>query len=473
MRSALGSDTLSSQMTEGDTVTTQETPTAPLDDAPSPPPAKISRGRLIGVDVLIGLTTVLAVVGMLAIWANRLLLNPDNWSNTSTQLLQNADIRDATSNYIVDQLYANVNVAQLLRSGLPPQLQPLAGPAAGALRNAAVKGVDLALQRPLIQNLWTRANRRADQAFVAIVNGGKGPVGIQSGTVTLDLASIIDNAASRLGLPAGLGAKLPPNIGQLTIIKSNQLKAVQDIGSAVKGLALWLTILIPILYLLAVVLARYHRRRTLMTVGFAILIAGVIGIAGRHILDSAITNSLVKDESLRPAVSATVLIGTGLLAEIANAFILVGAAVIVAAWFAGPAGIAVAGRRAIAPFMRDQPVATYGIVVAVMILIFIWQPIHATGTPAGIIAFLALALVGTALLRRQVMAEFPNVQAGEVSAWARGRVESFRDTRERRKRSGHGNDALTDQLERLVKLRDEGKISQEDYDAVKGRLLGG
>lgn len=464
---------LCTQMTDGDKTTTQEAPTAPLDDAPSPRPAKISRGRLIGVDVLIGITTVLAVVGMLAVWANRLLLNPDNWSNTSTQLLQNPDIRDATANYVVDQLYANVNVAQLIQSGLPPRLQPLAGPAAGALRNVAVKGVNLALERPRVQALWAAANRVADQQFVNIVNGHSGPVGVQGGVVSLDLAAIIDNAASRLGLPAGLGEKLPPNIGQLTILKSNQLKAVQDIGSAVKGLALWLTILVPTLYLLAVVLARYHRRRTLMTVGFAILIAGVLGVAGRHILDSAITNSLVKDDALRPAVSATVLIGTGLLAEIANAFILVGAAVIVAAWFAGPAGIAVAGRRAIAPFMRDQPAGTYGIVVALMILIFIWQPIHATSTPVGIVAFLALALIGTALMRRQVMAEFPDARAGDVSSWARGRVQSFRDARERRKQpNANGSDAIPDQLERLVKLRNDGTISEEEYNAAKGRLLG-
>jgi hypothetical protein len=460
-------------MSNGENVTTEEAPPAPAGETVSAGPAKISRRRLIGIDVLIVVTTVLAVVGMLAVWANRLLLNPDNWSNTSTQLLQNPDIRDATSNYVVDQVYANVNVTQLLRSGLPPQLQPLAGPASGALRNAAVKGVDLALQRPLIQNLWARANRRASQAFVTIVNGGRGPVGIQSGTVTLDLSSIIDNVAARLGLPAGLGAKLPPNVGQLTIIKSNQLKAVQDIGSAVKGLALWLTILVPILFVLAVVLARYHRRRTLMTVGFAILIAGILGIAGRHILDSAVTNSLVKDASMRPAVSATVLIGTALLAEIAIAFILVGAAVIVAAWFAGPAHIAVAGRRAIAPFMRDQPVGTYGIAVAIMILIFIWQPIPATGTPFGIVAFLVLALLGTALLRRQVMAEFPDARTGDVSTRARDRVQSLRDEREHRKQpTANGSDAIPDQLERLAKLRDDGTISEEDYNAAKSRLLG-
>jgi hypothetical protein len=108
-----------------------------------------------------------------------------------------------------------------------------------------------------------------------------------------------------------------------------------------------------------------------------------------------------------------------------------------------------------------------------MILIFIWQPIPATGTPFGIVAFLVLALLGTALLRRQVMAEFPDARTGEVSTWARDRAQSFRDARQQRGQpTGNGSDAIPDQLERLAKLRDDGTISEEDYNAAKSRLLG-
>src|SRR5947209_18095396 len=89
-------------------------------DAPTPRRA-ISRRRLILVDALIALTTVLLAVAMFSVWANRLLLNPTNWSNTSTQLLEDPSIRSSTANYVVDQVYANVNVPGLIRSGLPSQ----------------------------------------------------------------------------------------------------------------------------------------------------------------------------------------------------------------------------------------------------------------------------------------------------------------------------------------------------------------
>jgi ABC-type xylose transport system permease subunit len=121
-----------------------------------------------------------------------------------------------------------------------------------------------------------------------------------------------------------------------------------------------------------------------------------------------VTDSLVKTESVKPAAHAVLTIATSMLSEIAGAFIVVGITLMAAAWFAGPARLAIRARRAIAPFLRDRPEWTYGIVAAVMALIFIWQPIPATGKLGGIIVLLVLAFLGTYVLRRQTATEFPD-----------------------------------------------------------------
>src|ERR1700677_5371260 len=51
-----------------------------------------SRGRRVLVTALIWITTVLAVVGILGVWANRQMLDPDNWADTTTQPLHNPTI---------------------------------------------------------------------------------------------------------------------------------------------------------------------------------------------------------------------------------------------------------------------------------------------------------------------------------------------------------------------------------------------
>jgi hypothetical protein len=389
-------------MAESPTGPAADKAVAPTDDKKKPP---IGRGRRILVQVIIWATTVLAVVGIFAVWANRQLLNPDNWANTSTQLLEHPEIRAATSNYLVNQLYANVDVAGELKSKLPPALQGIAAPLAGALHNVAVSAAERALANPKVQDIWRLANRSAAQTLVTIVNGGSGAAKVRGGEVSLDLKSILANMTDQLGLP-NVSSRLPPSAGNLVILKSDQIKFVQDIGKGLKGLALLLTIIVPLLYALAVFLARGRRRRALMTVGIAILAAGLVVFAARKLVESGVTNSLVKVEANKPAVSSIISIATSMLAEIAGAFVFVGVPLIAAAWFAGPARLAVRMRRAIAPFLRDHPEGTFGIVAGLLLLIFIWNPIPATGRPAGIIVFTVLAMFGTAVLRQQTAQEF-------------------------------------------------------------------
>jgi hypothetical protein len=377
----------------------------------------ISRGRRIGVSVLIWVTTLLAVVAIFAVWANRQVFNPDNWANTSTSMLQNPKIRSAVSTYLVDQLYANVDVEAELKAKLPPVAQPLAAPIAGALQSAATTAANRALANSTVQKVWKEANRRADGRFVDIVNGRTGNVTVDNGAVTLDLSAIVKEITNQLGLP-DVSSKLPPDVGHLTVFKSDDLALVQNGGKALRHLALALTILVPLLYALAIFLAKGRRRRTLMTVGFAIVLAGVVVLAGRGLIQTQATDKLVKNDANLPAAEAVLEIGTSMLKEIAGAFVIVGIPLILAAWFAGPSKWATSGRRGLAPFLRDEPVWTYVVVVAAMLAIFVWQPIPATGKPAGMIVFLLLALLGTELLRRQTAQEFPDAHDPEAEVAA-------------------------------------------------------
>src|SRR5882757_10063716 len=102
----------------------RESPTGPTGNgAGEVPAAYAGRARRIWVRVILVLATMLAVFAIFAIWANRQLMNPSNWAKTSTALLEKQTIRTAVSTYLVDQLYANVDVQGQLKSGLPAQLK--------------------------------------------------------------------------------------------------------------------------------------------------------------------------------------------------------------------------------------------------------------------------------------------------------------------------------------------------------------
>jgi hypothetical protein len=78
------------------------------------------------------LATIIGVPAGFAVWVNRQALNTANWSSTSSKVLENKQVQTALSAYLVNELFHNVNVSADLQKVLPKQLDPLAGPAAGA-----------------------------------------------------------------------------------------------------------------------------------------------------------------------------------------------------------------------------------------------------------------------------------------------------------------------------------------------------
>src|SRR3954447_24746219 len=149
--------------------------------------------------ILIVLASIIAVVSMFAIWAKRQLLETDTWVDTSTELLQDPAIQSALSNFLVEQLYANVDVQAEIAGQLPVQLKPLAGPISGGVRQLADKAADRILAEPKVQDLWESANRVAHEKFLNVVEGDGTAVSTTNGTVTLELGAILDQLVSELG----------------------------------------------------------------------------------------------------------------------------------------------------------------------------------------------------------------------------------------------------------------------------------
>src|SRR5512132_412344 len=109
---------------------------------------------------LLGLGTLILLVGSLTVWVKRQALDTDAWVDTSSQFLEDDEIRAALSVYIVDQLYTNVDVEARLEQRLPPDLDGLAAPLAGAAREPAQGAVDEFLQRPRVPSGRTSTGRR-------------------------------------------------------------------------------------------------------------------------------------------------------------------------------------------------------------------------------------------------------------------------------------------------------------------------
>jgi hypothetical protein len=212
-------------------------------------------------------------------------------------------------------------------------------------------------------------------------------------------------------------------------------------------------------------------------------LAGVIVLIARKIAQGQIVPAITTNASIEPAANDAYSVATSLLVEVAGGAILIGTTVILAAWFAGPARWAVAGRRFLAPHLRERPTLAYWITASLLALVFIWGPIPSTRNPITMLLYAILAFVGTYVLREQIAREFPDAQAvspraawNECVRWLGEKVSRVRTAAAPSPREGGteaGTFSFAGELERLVALRDRGAISDEEYAAAKRELLPG
>lgn len=364
------------------------------------------------VRTLVGVATILGIVAIFAVWANRQLLDTSYWTSTSTKLIESPPIREEVAVYLTDQVYANVNVTEELRKELPTQVKPLAGPAAGALRDVVEKGIVLLLERPRVQELWSKANEISHAAFVRLVeNHGKVVKTPGGGAVVLDLRPMLTEVAQKLGVSPTIVSKIPPTAAEVHVASSKSLQTMQSIVNVLRSLAIVLPLVALGLLALAVYLARGWRRHALIDVGAALIVSGLVVVVARGIIGGKVVDSLASTEAVRPAAQAAWSIGTSVLADIAWSTVLVGIFVILAGLLAGPARAATSLRRLMAPYLRERPDLTFGATALLLLLLFLWGPITATKTLIGILVITVLAFFGTQMLRRETAKEFPFVAA--------------------------------------------------------------
>lgn len=374
-----------------------------------------------------------------------------------------------------------------MERALPPRLAPLAGPAAGALRNLAERAADEALGRPRVQEVWRAANRVTARQFINVAQGQSGAVTASGSAVVLDLRVVLSDLVGQLGLPGTVVARIPEGAGRITILDADEVATLQDVASALDGLAWLLPLLMVTTLALAVWLARGSRRRTLLGAGWALIAAGAIVLIGRNVAGSAVVDSVAATDAARPAAESVWEIGTGMLRDVAQACAIMGVPLILAAWLAGPARVAVALRRLLAPWLRERPEYGYGAGVALALLVVWWGPIPATRMALPVLLFVALVLAGVAALRAQVAREFPDATVAGTHAGLAERAGRVRAALARRRpvaagaagrgaNGGGGVPAPAGQielLERLAALHERGALTDQEFSDEKRLVLHG
>lgn len=314
------------------------------------------RRRPLGI-ALVVLASVLAYLAIVSIWVDRQVLNTENWTRASSEMLESPVVRARVAGFLVDELYENVDVAAEIRAALPERAQPLAGPAAGAVRNLAERSANELLARPRAQEAWENANRSAHELLIQVLEGGGPILSTTGGVVVLDLKELLTELEARTGVGGRIAERLPADAAQIEILRSDQLELAQDAFTTLDALPIVTVALSLLLFGVALAIAPGWRRQATRGYGLGLVAAGAAAFATSSVSGDAIVGSLVRTEASEAPVRVIWGIQTELLEQAAAAAIFYGLTLIVGVWLAGPTRPATALRRVAAPYLREPAIA--------------------------------------------------------------------------------------------------------------------
>jgi hypothetical protein len=426
------------------------------------------------VFALVVVGALVALIAVFAVWAKRQLLETETWTRTSTELLADDDVQQALNGFLIDQLFTKVDVEKKLEKALPDDVQGLAGPATGGIRQLATQAGLEALQNAHVQALWADANRRAHRLFLSLIHGGTDTLSTTNGAVTLDLGQLVSQIGQNAGID--ISDKLPPDAARLELVKSDQLGFAQDLVNLLEDLALALPILVLALYALAIFLARGWRREAVRACAFSFIAVGIVVLVARSVSGGIVVNTLAKTEAVQPAVTSVWEIGTSLLQGEGVAMIGYGIVILFGVWLAGTTAPARELRREITPVLAERRWG-YAALAVIVLLVFWWNPTEGTSRLLPSLVLVALLIAGYEALRHQALRDYPD-ETWElaVERW-KARHARLRDSIRRRRgtpeeaQEAAGSDVRIEALERLGRLRESGVLDPEEFSREKQRIL--
>jgi Short C-terminal domain len=403
------------------------------------------RGRKIGVAALLVVGTLLWTAFGFALWTKRQALDTDQWVETSTNLLEDEEVRTALGLFVVDRLFDSAEVEEGIADALPDRLDRLAGPAAAGLKEAARRNAPRLLGTEVALEAWSRANEAAHSTLLAVVQGG-----VVDREVALDLRSLFTEVAEGTGLPPAVADRLPEDVASLQIADGDQLETAQDALDLFETLV-WVLLLLSLAVFAGAIALSADRRRAVIQVGGCLMFAAVAVFAVRRLAGDAVIDALAEAPNAQGAADDVWEIGTSVLVAAAAGSFVGGLLIVTGAWLAGPGRRATALRRGSAHAMREHPGLVRATLGTAILLLVIWGPVPFLQRFWSIVVFTVAAFVWLEWVRRRTLEEFPDQPPPRV-----------------RLPGGRGRSA---ELERLVSLRERGVLSQAEFEREKAALL--
>ncbi|MEU0950529.1 hypothetical protein ABZ379_49135 [Streptomyces canus] len=327
-----------------------------LESAGPPPAARHHPFRSLGSVLLSLLAALLAMLSVVAVWANSIVQDTDRYVATVGPLASDPDVQKAATNRITAAVLAQVDVDALVKQltdaasakGVPPQAAKLIGnldgPIESGLKQLVSGTVERVVTSSAFKTVWVNGNRRAHAALDKALTGeADGTVKVENNQVVIDLGPIVADVKDQL-VAAGFtpAAKIPTVHTNFVVFASKDIGKIRSYVRALEILGGWLP-LIALLIAAAGVYVAFNRRHAVIGAALAVFVAMLVLGIGLTVFRDVYLNHLPSGVSEAAAGSVYDALVKFLRAGI-RALAAVALFTAAGAFLAGPSRIAVVTR---------------------------------------------------------------------------------------------------------------------------------
>ncbi|MFF4588971.1 hypothetical protein [Streptomyces sp. NPDC001388] len=247
------------------------------------------RLRALGSCLLIILASVLALLAVVAVWANSIVRDTDRYVATVAPLASDPAVQQAVTTRVTDAVLQQIDVDGLVaelsdaakQQGVPPRIASLVGDLDGPITSGLKELVSGTVMRVVSSDafatVWEDANRRAHDAVdKALTGSSDSVVTLKDDQVAIDVAPIVAQVKQRL-VDAGLtvASKIPDVHTDFVVVEGKDVGKIKSYLRVLEIVGNWLPVIAVLIAAGGVFLAS-HRRRALIGAAIGVFLAMVL-----------------------------------------------------------------------------------------------------------------------------------------------------------------------------------------------------
>lgn len=291
--------------------------------------------RMYTALVLVVLFGLVLVPANQAGWLATTTLETDQFVSTFAPLPEDPAVAAALGTRIATRVAEEVALEELIAQPLPPDLQFIASPIAGAVETVIAEAATRIILSEPFGTIWEGTLRVTHSAAIAVIEGSQtGVVQAQEGQVVLDLSELVVQVDNQLR-ERGIDVLNPEEIdATIVLYETEELGLVQTIIEVIYAIR-WVAPIAMLILLIGAVLVASDKRKVTIWLGIATILAMAFTLIEIRFLRNGVIESISDPVLADGASAAWNIVFDRLLAQ-TWALLALGLVASLVAWFFGP-----------------------------------------------------------------------------------------------------------------------------------------